>query len=152
MAMDRILLDLASPTNVGQYFQVTGSSTLLVVVSIVIISTSLASILSLEEMLMVNPFRLLKARADAWSYLSNGPRMIDEKYSKVVMFHHEYYNWSGQLTRNHQSNGEPFDIDAPDHRVIFVSSPQHAKELDTASPDNLSLFAATKQVRSHLGP
>ena len=45
-----------------------------------------------------------------------------------------------------QAKGYPFTITAPDHKVTFVSSPQHANEIDTASPDVLSLFAASKQM------
>jgi hypothetical protein len=36
---------------------------------------------------------------------------------------------------------------APDGRYVFVSSPDHIKELDTAPDTVLSLQAASKQVR-----
>lgn len=92
------------------------------------------------------PFSFLKARVDVRWYLFDGPRKINEKYSKAIMAVISHYNWSGQLTQKPQSNGEPFQIDAPDRNIIFVSSPQRSKKLDTAGPDRLSLFVANKQV------
>lgn len=45
-----------------------------------------------------------------------------------------------------QSNGEPFEVLAPDSRYVFVSSPEHIKEVETAPEDVLSLYAASQQV------
>lgn len=45
-----------------------------------------------------------------------------------------------------KSNGEPYEVLAPDGRYIFVSSPKHIKELDSAPDTILSLQAAAKQM------
>ncbi|CAG9957158.1 unnamed protein product [Clonostachys rosea f. rosea IK726] len=45
-----------------------------------------------------------------------------------------------------QSNRQPFEIHAPDNRYVFVSSPDHIKEVDQAPDTVLSLHAATKQM------
>ncbi|PSN70035.1 cytochrome P450 [Corynespora cassiicola Philippines] len=68
----------------------------------------------------------LRGRINAYLYLFIGPKKIEAAYAKA--------------------KGYPFTITAPDHKVTFVSSPQHANEIDTASPDVLSLFAASKQM------
>ncbi|KEY71528.1 hypothetical protein S7711_08908 [Stachybotrys chartarum IBT 7711] len=43
------------------------------------------------------------------------------------------------------SNGQPYEVVAPDNRYVFVSSPKHIKELDHAPDTALSLQAASKQ-------
>ncbi len=45
-----------------------------------------------------------------------------------------------------QSNGHPFEVLAPDSRYVFVSSPEHIKEVETAPENVLSLYAASQQV------
>lgn len=56
------------------------------------------------------------------------------------------------LTLAIQSNGAPFEILAPDTRMVFVSAPEHIKELDNAADTVLSLNGAAKHVRvSRLG-
>ncbi|KAM7184927.1 Ent-kaurene oxidase [Rhypophila sp. PSN 637] len=45
-----------------------------------------------------------------------------------------------------QSNGEPYEVLAPDGRYVFVSSPKYIKELDSAPDTILSLQAAAKQM------
>jgi hypothetical protein len=45
-----------------------------------------------------------------------------------------------------QSSGQPFEVLAPDSRYVFVSSPEHIKEVETAPEDVLSLYAASQQV------
>ena len=45
-----------------------------------------------------------------------------------------------------KAKDRPFEISAPDQRHVFVSSPTHIKEIDTASPKVLSLFVATKRM------
>ncbi|KAH8766056.1 cytochrome P450, partial [Diaporthe sp. PMI_573] len=62
----------------------------------------------------------------AWIYLFDGPRMIQDSFEKA--------------------DGNPFEINAPDNRYIFVSSPKHIKELDSAPDTVLSLQAASKQM------
>ncbi|KAI0409850.1 cytochrome P450 [Xylaria palmicola] len=62
----------------------------------------------------------------AWNYLFNGCNMIQDAFDK--------------------SNGGPFEILAPDSRYIFVSSPKHIREVDTAADDVLSLHAASNQM------
>jgi hypothetical protein len=45
-----------------------------------------------------------------------------------------------------QSNGQPFEVFAPDSRYVFVSSDEQIKEMDNAPDTVLSLQAASKQV------
>ncbi|KAL1606182.1 hypothetical protein SLS60_003583 [Paraconiothyrium brasiliense] len=45
-----------------------------------------------------------------------------------------------------KSNGQPFELLAPDGRYIFVTSPEHIREIDTAPDAILSLQAASKQM------
>ncbi|KAL7621976.1 hypothetical protein AAE478_007477 [Parahypoxylon ruwenzoriense] len=44
------------------------------------------------------------------------------------------------------SNGQPYEVFAPDNRYVFVSSPEHVKEVDSAPDTVLSLQAASKQM------
>ncbi|KAF2177798.1 cytochrome P450 [Zopfia rhizophila CBS 207.26] len=44
------------------------------------------------------------------------------------------------------SDGQPYEVFAPDSRYLFVSSPKHIKELDSAPDTVLSLQAASKQM------
>lgn len=46
-----------------------------------------------------------------------------------------------------QAQGHPFVIETPDNRCVFVSSEKHIREIDTASPNALSLYGASAQVR-----
>uniref|UniRef100_A0A0B7KLU2 Cytochrome P450 n=2 Tax=Bionectria ochroleuca TaxID=29856 RepID=A0A0B7KLU2_BIOOC len=62
----------------------------------------------------------------SWEYLFRGQKIIQHKYD--------------------QSNRQPFEIHAPDNRYVFVSSPDHIKEVDQAPDTVLSLHAATKQM------
>ena len=45
-----------------------------------------------------------------------------------------------------QSRGEPFEVLAPDTRMVFVSSPKHIRELNNAPDDVLSLNGAAKHM------
>jgi hypothetical protein len=45
-----------------------------------------------------------------------------------------------------QSNGAPFEVLAPDARMMFVSSKEQIKELDGAPDSVLSLNGAAKHV------
>ncbi|OAL01486.1 cytochrome P450 [Phaeosphaeriaceae sp. SRC1lsM3a] len=65
-------------------------------------------------------------RLRAWAYLFDGPNIIRHAF--------------------HQSHGQPFEIDAPDTRMVFVSSPKHIKELDSTSDATLSLNGAAKHM------
>ncbi|CAH0051924.1 unnamed protein product [Clonostachys solani] len=58
----------------------------------------------------------------SWEYLFRGQKIIQHKYDR------------------------PFEIHAPDNRYVFVSSPEHIKELDQAPDTVLSLQAASKQM------
>ncbi|KAK2745535.1 hypothetical protein FQN57_003660 [Myotisia sp. PD_48] len=69
--------------------------------------------------IMLKPFH-------AWAYLFYGPTIIQDKFDKA--------------------GNKPFEIFAPDNRYVFVSSPQHIKELDNAPDTVLSLQAASKQM------
>jgi cytochrome P450 len=62
----------------------------------------------------------------SWEYLFRGRSIIQQKYD--------------------QSNGQPFEVHAPDNRYVFVSSVEHIKELDQAPDTVLSLQAASKQM------
>ncbi|KAL5437920.1 hypothetical protein PMIN06_010389 [Paraphaeosphaeria minitans] len=68
----------------------------------------------------------VRNRASAWNFLLKGPTMIQTAFDK--------------------SNGQPFEMFAPDGRYIFVSAPEHIKEIDTAPDTILSLQAASKQM------
>jgi hypothetical protein len=45
-----------------------------------------------------------------------------------------------------QANGGAFSVPGPDHNHVFISSKQHLKECQKAHKDDLSFFAATKQM------
>ncbi|KAK4185240.1 Ent-kaurene oxidase [Podospora australis] len=68
----------------------------------------------------------IKRRLRAWKYLINGMSIIQTGFDK--------------------SKGEPYEVLAPDGRYVFVSSPKHIKELDSAPDTILSLQAAAKQM------
>ncbi|KAI5868246.1 cytochrome P450 [Durotheca rogersii] len=65
-------------------------------------------------------------RIRAWAYLFNGPSIVHCEYQK--------------------SRGQPFEIYAPDVRMVFVSSREHIKELDNAPDAVLSLNGAAKHM------
>jgi len=71
-------------------------------------------------------FHIAKKRIRAWAYLFNGPGIVRHGF--------------------HESNGGPFEVLAPDARMIFVSSPKHIKELDNAPDTVLSLNGAAKHM------
>ncbi|KAI9647910.1 hypothetical protein NHQ30_004299 [Ciborinia camelliae] len=74
-----------------------------------------------------NPIaKLVTRRMRAWAYLFNGPGIIQESYRK--------------------SHEKPFEVLAPDARMLFVSDPAHIKELDNAPANFLSLNGATKHM------
>ncbi|CAG8960196.1 hypothetical protein HYFRA_00010675 [Hymenoscyphus fraxineus] len=74
----------------------------------------------------ITPLEFLKRRLRAWMYLISGPQIIQAAYEK--------------------SNGNPFEVLAPDNRYVFVSSPHHISELNNAPDTTLSLQAASKQM------
>ncbi|KAL2756622.1 hypothetical protein ACRALDRAFT_2041267 [Sodiomyces alcalophilus JCM 7366] len=65
-------------------------------------------------------------RIRSWAYLLNGQKIIQEGYNK--------------------SKDEPYEVLAPDSRFVFVSSPKHIKEIDSAPDTVLSLNAAAKHM------
>ncbi|PQE04900.1 cytochrome P450 protein [Rutstroemia sp. NJR-2017a BBW] len=69
---------------------------------------------------------LIKTRVNAWSFLLNGPAMIDDAYKKA--------------------NGAPFIIDVPENRYHFVSTWEHIQEIDAVPDTILSLTAAAKEI------
>ncbi|KAF7506029.1 hypothetical protein GJ744_012276 [Endocarpon pusillum] len=71
-------------------------------------------------------FGPLKKYFSAWIYLFSGPSIIQQAFDNA--------------------RGSPFEVFAPDNRYVFVSSSKHIKEIDSASPEILSLFTATKQM------
>ncbi|KAJ2991506.1 hypothetical protein NUW58_g2488 [Xylaria curta] len=75
---------------------------------------------------LIFPTRRLKKRLRAWAFLFNGIDIIQYGF---------------QLSR-----GEPFEIWAPDVRMVFASSPGHIKELDNAPDAVLSLNGAAKHM------
>ncbi|KAH8880897.1 cytochrome P450 [Thozetella sp. PMI_491] len=88
--------------------------------------------LSLDN-LSANPLRLvhnirsfLRKRWHAWQFLVHGPDIIDNEYKKA--------------------NGKPFEVFAPDNRYVFVTSPEHIRELDTAPDGTMSQQEAAKQI------
>ncbi|KAI1760843.1 cytochrome P450 [Hypoxylon sp. FL1150] len=70
--------------------------------------------------------QVLKKRLLTWHYLINGPQLIREGYER--------------------SDGEPFEIHAPDVRMVFVPSPKYIKEIDNAPDTVLSLNGAAKHM------
>ncbi|KAM7212431.1 cytochrome P450 [Rhypophila decipiens] len=73
-----------------------------------------------------NFYKFVSKRILAWGYLFNGPGIIQRAYRV--------------------SGGAPFEILAPDTRMVFVSSPEDIKELDRAPDDVLSLNGAAKHM------
>ncbi|KAM7192968.1 cytochrome P450 [Naviculisporaceae sp. PSN 640] len=73
-----------------------------------------------------NLYKFVSKRILAWGYLFNGPGIIQRAYRV--------------------SGGGPFEILAPDTRMVFVSSPEDIKELDRAPDDVLSLNGAAKHM------
>ncbi|CAH0025296.1 unnamed protein product, partial [Clonostachys rhizophaga] len=71
-------------------------------------------------------FTAVGRRIAAWTFLFDGDNIIQSKFEL--------------------SNKEPFEVLAPDNRYVFISSPKHIKELDTAPDTVLSLQAASKQM------
>ncbi|CAH0024714.1 unnamed protein product [Clonostachys rhizophaga] len=67
-----------------------------------------------------------KQRYRAWTYLFAGPGIIQHEFLKSL--------------------GKPFEVHAPDVRMVFVSSPEHIKELDRAPDTVLSLNGAAKHM------
>ncbi|KAI1158001.1 cytochrome P450 [Nemania serpens] len=76
--------------------------------------------------LVGNGMKIIRRRLRAWQYLFRGPSIIQHRFNK--------------------SCGEPFEIHAPDVRMVFVSSPKHIKELDNAPDTVLSLNGAAKHM------
>ncbi|OTA76492.1 hypothetical protein M434DRAFT_38836 [Hypoxylon sp. CO27-5] len=70
--------------------------------------------------------KYIMKRIRAWEYLIHGQSIIREGFLK--------------------SNGQPYEVFAPDTRYVFVSSPKYIKELDSAPDTVLSLQAASKQM------
>jgi len=57
-----------------------------------------------------------------------------------------WYNQPNLTSYTPQSNGQPFEVFAPDARYVFVSSPEHVNELASAPDPTLSLYYASRQV------
>ncbi|KAK9792200.1 putative Cytochrome P450 [Seiridium cardinale] len=62
----------------------------------------------------------------AWSYLFVGPSIIIDEFQRC--------------------GEKPFEVNSPDVRMVFVSSPKHIKELDNAPDAVLSLNGAAKHM------
>ncbi|CAO2654954.1 Nn.00g116870.m01.CDS01 [Neocucurbitaria sp. VM-36] len=61
-----------------------------------------------------------------WKFLLSGAPMMSEAYTKA--------------------EGGAFSVAGPDHDHVFISSKQHLKECQKAKKDELSFFAATRQM------
>jgi cytochrome P450 len=88
---------------------------------------------------------VIVAQIQAWEYLFKGQKIIQEKYDQVCCSARS----SHCIRQAHcatKSHGKPFEVFAPDNRYVFVSSPEHIKELDKAPDTILSLQAASKQM------
>ncbi|KAK0653142.1 cytochrome P450 [Cercophora newfieldiana] len=72
-----------------------------------------------------SPIHYLHRRYRAWGFLLNGPTIIQEAYDKA--------------------GSKPFEVLAPDARYIFVTTPEHVKEIDSAETE-LSLYYASRQI------
>ncbi|KAI1114784.1 cytochrome P450 [Nemania sp. NC0429] len=70
--------------------------------------------------------KYVAGRINAWRYLFQGSDIILERYTKA--------------------NGKAFHVPGPDHGHVFISSPEHIREMSKAGRDELSLFSATKQM------
>lgn len=92
----------------------------------------------------------LKKRARAWAYLLDGPGIIRHAFNQVRATLHSSIGCIVSRSAK-QSNGTPFEIFAPDARMVFVSSPKHVKELDNAPDTVLSLNGAAKHVSDTFG-
>ncbi|RYP07681.1 hypothetical protein DL764_002365 [Monosporascus ibericus] len=61
-----------------------------------------------------------------WEYIWRGPSIIQEGFDKA--------------------SGQPYEVQTPDTRYVFVSSPKHIEEIDQAPDSILSLQAASKHM------
>ncbi|KAK4033683.1 cytochrome P450 [Parachaetomium inaequale] len=68
----------------------------------------------------------LRRRWRAWAFLFDAPNIIQDGFNT--------------------SHGQPFEVLAPDSRYVFVSSPEHIKEVEMSPENVLSLYAASQQV------
>lgn len=88
----------------------------------------------------------MKKYIRAWAYLFNGPSIVQHGFHQVRPCY-SYFNRVKQDSQVfQQSHGKPFEIQSPDTRMVFVSSPKHIKELDSTSDTILSLNGAAKHV------
>ncbi|KAI1400860.1 cytochrome P450 [Hypoxylon fuscum] len=85
-----------------------------------------AEIAGLSSSCAKSLFDSLIKRLYAWLYLFMGTSIIQDAFESA--------------------GGKPFEVFAPDGRYVFVSSPEHIKEVDTAPDTMLSLQAASKQM------
>ncbi|KAI0893525.1 cytochrome P450 [Annulohypoxylon nitens] len=70
--------------------------------------------------------QILSKHTQAFQYLLRGTSIIQSRYEK--------------------SNGQPFEVFAPDNRYVFVSSDEHIQEVNSAPDTVLSLQGASKQM------
>ena len=50
------------------------------------------------------------------------------------------------MTDRSQAKGNAFSVAGPDHDHVFITSKQHLKECQKAKKDEMSFFAATRQM------
>jgi hypothetical protein len=85
-----------------------------------------SSMLSNVVKILRIPCEHLQRRYKAWSFLVNGPKLIQAGYDKA--------------------NGGAYEVLTPESRYVFVSSEQHIQELNALSDSTASLQAAAKQM------
>ncbi|EQL03607.1 cytochrome P450 [Ophiocordyceps sinensis CO18] len=98
---------------------------------------------ALQTLTPIGPLtRIIKRRLRAWAYLFDGPGIVRREFHKVT----SYSTSLPKPANRDKAHGEPFEVDAPDVRMVFVSSPRHIKELDKAPDEVLSLNGAAKHM------
>ncbi|RYP53662.1 hypothetical protein DL768_001388 [Monosporascus sp. mg162] len=71
-------------------------------------------------------YKAFRSWVRKWEYTWRGPSIIQEGFDK--------------------SSGQPYEVQTPDTRYVFVSSPKHIEEIDRAPDSVLSLQAASKHM------
>lgn len=88
----------------------------------------------------------LHRKFKALKFFTHGPSIIQNAFDKVRNACKFYRSGLTAVFSSSQSHGQPFEVHAVDTRNVFVSSPQHIKELQAASDSVLSLYASARKI------
>ncbi|KAK5652129.1 hypothetical protein OQA88_10771 [Cercophora sp. LCS_1] len=102
-------------------------ATFILALSLLLLTTSMKKGKSNQSFLTNNVlYRAAVKKYRSWEWLFRGVDMIQEEY-------------------NRRAGSEPFELSGPDGRYVFVTTPEHLKEIEAASGGALSLYAASNQ-------